>query len=495
MIKCKFQFLIGLLSIVMFYSKVRAQDKVRNHDKSNVLFIVVDDLRPELGCYGNPVIKSPNIDRLAKSGIIFTNAYVNCPVCGPSRSSLLSGIYPSNNRFVEWNCSQDHDIPGVVSLPMHFKNNDYQTVSLGKVYNNFDDGNGSWNKVWRAPITTTEWDYQSKKGIQIFEELNIARYRDAAIRNNNNLPKRGLSFEKPDVPDIAYQDGRVANRAIDELQNFQNSSEPFFLAVGFYKPHLPFNAPQKYWDMYDQQGINLAVNGALPKDAPDAAMFNWAELRTFYGIPQKGALADSTAKSLIHGYYACVSYVDAQIGKVLNELEDLGLAENTIVILCGDNGWFLGEHGFWSKHSNFERAAHVPLIVKVPWMKPGKKTEALVEFVDIYPTLCELFGLKLPFHLQGKSFVPLIEDSDLPWKEAVFYRIGEGETILTNTHAYTEWINIKTGKTYARMLYDHRSDPDENINVCELPENSNIVKFLHEKLTYHIKDRDNLIIR
>jgi arylsulfatase A-like enzyme len=462
--------------------------------KPNVLFIAVDDLRPELGCYGKSYIKSPNIDRLAERGMLFTNAYVNYPVCGPSRASLLSGIYPSSKRFIKWNCSQDEEVPGIVSLPMYFRNNNYQTVSLGKVYNNFEDGKGSWDKNWRAPITTTLWDYQSKEGIRIFEQQNKDRYKNASFQNYNNLPKRGLPYEKPDIPDIAYHDGQIANRAIEELQGFQNSGQPFFLAVGFHKPHLPFNAPEKYWDLYEEKDIKIPSNNYFPKSAPEAAMFNWSELRAYYGIPERGPVSDTMAYNLIHGYYACVSYVDAQIGKVLNALESLGLASNTIIVLWGDNGWFLDEHGFWSKHGNFERAVHIPLIVKVPWDNSGQKVEALIESVDIYPTLCELTGLSLPFHLQGKSFTPLIDNPSQPWKEAIFYRMGKGETILTHNFAYTEWINYKTEKPYARMLYDHLSDPEENINIAELSGNKKIVEELHEKLLKHIKERDKVII-
>jgi arylsulfatase A-like enzyme len=223
-------------------------------------------------------------------------------------------------------------------------------------------------------------------------------------------------------------------------------------------------------------------------------MFNWSELRSYYGIPQDGPLPDTIAKNLIHGYYACVSYVDAQIGKVIDALEELGMAQNTIILLCGDNGWFLGEHGFWSKHSNLERGSHVPLIVKVPWTRQGQESSALVELVDIYPTLCDLAGLNRPFHLQGKSFVPLLENPDQTWKEEVFYRLNEGETILTKTYTYTEWINPKSGKSYARMLYDHRTDPEENVNISELPQSEEVVRLLQKKLYNHLKSRDNIII-
>lgn len=481
------------ISILWLYFMIQAQDvkaqsRAVKPEKPNILFIVVDDLRTELGCYGKSNIYSPNIDRLAKSGIVFTNAYCNYAQCMSSRASLLSGLYPSNTRYTA-GASQDKDTPGIVSLPMYFKNNNYKTVSLGKVYHFFDDGKGSWDKNWRPPVTTTAYgDYQSPESIDIFEKKCKQWQEDLGIRIEDKYPlKFGPYYEKPDVPDILYMDGKIAYKAVEELQNFKNNSEPFFLAVGFHKPHLPFNAPLKYWNMYDRDDFKIPYNYFFPKNAPEAAMSNWEELRRFNGIPQEGPVPDSIAYNLIHGYYACVSYVDAQVGLVLDAVERLGLSNNTIIILLGDHGWFLGEHGFWAKISNFERAVHAPLILKVPWKSLGLKTDALVEFVDIYPTLCDLAGFDLPIHLQGKSFAPLLDNLVLPWKEMVFYRTG-GETILTKNYSYTEWINKKTGEPDARMLYDRKADPDENINIAELLENNKLIKELHEKLHAHLKE-------
>lgn len=449
-------------------------------NQPNVLFIAVDDLRPELGCYGKSQIKSPNIDKLAESGILFTRSFCNIPVCGASRASLLSGLRPNQHRFLNFSCFQDKDVPGVVSLPMHFRNNGYTTVSLGKVYHHETDGMGSWDRVWRpSPSTPTDWlDYQT--------ELNIKTYKSPAAR--------GCPYEKADVPDNAYFDGRIADRAMDELRQFKKEGKPFFLAVGFLKPHLPFNAPKKYWDLYPGEQIRLAPNPFRPEGAPDAAMHNFGELRAYYSIPEKGPVADSTALKLVHGYYACVSYTDAQIGKLLDELDRLGLSKNTIVILWGDHGWHLGEHGLWCKHCNFEKVLHTPLILKAPGMKAGLKSSGMVEYVDIYPSLCELAGLPLPYHLQGRSFVPLIKDPDKPWKEEVYCRWIRGETIITKTHAYTEWFDDKSGRSFARMLYDHTSDPEENVNISEKPDNQNLITVLKEKLLQHIGERDKLII-
>lgn len=464
-----------LILLIVFAGFISAQN-----NKPNVLFIAVDDLRPELACYGQSQIKSPNIDKLAESGLTFNRSYCNIPVCGASRASILSGIRPNRHRFLNFDCWQDKDVPGVVSLPMHFKNNGYTTISLGKVYHHKTDGIGSWNKVWAAPETSQ------------------SNWRDYLTELNVNLEKegktRGNPYENADVGDEAYKDGKIASQAIKELNDFKEKDEPFFLAVGFLKPHLPFNAPKKYWDLYDENKIELADNPYKPKNAPNEAMHTFGELRAYNSIPAKGAVHDSTALKMVHGYYACVSYTDAQIGKVLDELERLGLAENTIVVLWGDHGWNLGDHGLWCKHCNFETALKTPLIIKAPEKNKNIKTEALVEYVDVYPTICNLAGLSQPFHLQGKNMSPLFDNPEQAWKDAVYCRWIKGETIVTKTHTYTEWFDDNTGDVSARMLYSLESDPDENENISEQKENQSLVEELSAKLKKHISERDGIII-
>jgi iduronate 2-sulfatase len=451
--------------------------------KPNVLFIAVDDLRPELGCYGESHIKSPNIDKLAESGLTFNRSYCNIPVCGASRASILSGIRPNRNRFLNYKCWQDKDVPGVVSLPMHFKNNGYTTISLGKIYHHKADGQGSWSETPWAP----KGDWQAQ-GYVLPESHNQIKER------KNGTGVNGPSFEAPDAPDHIYPDGMIADEAIRQIQDFKSSEEPFFLAVGFMKPHLPFNAPKKYWDLYNYDKIQLPLNMQKPKNAPDVCMHNFGELRNYTDVPDKGPMENEFMRKLIHGYYACVSYTDAQIGKVLNELEKQGLAENTIVILWGDHGWHLGEHNMWCKHCNFEKVLHTPLILKAPGKTKNTKTNALVEYVDIYPSLCELAGLAIPFHLQGKSFVPLAEDPKLPWKEEVYCRWVKGETVLTTSHTYTEWFDDKTGEVTDRMLYDLKNDPEETVNISEKKRNRKLVEELSKKIRIHINKRDALII-
>ena len=433
--------------------------------KPNVLFIAVDDLRPQLGCYGHKQMLSPNIDRLASEGVLFTRSYCQVPVCGASRASLLTGVRPTRGRFINYNVWAEKDLPRALSLPKHFKNNGYHTISNGKVFHHSNDCRDSWSEVpWRP------------KG----------PWRNYLLEKNKKLAQKskdgkGPAYESADVPDNAYFDGMIADKAVSDLKRLSNMDKPFFLALGFFKPHLPFNAPKKYWDLYKREKIDLADNPFRPKGAPDAALHNWGELRAYVGIPPKGLLSDELARILIHGYYACVSYTDAQIGRVMDELEKLGLRKNTIVVLWGDHGWNLGEHGLWCKHCNFETSLHSPLIVTAPGIKGSVTSNALTEYIDIYPSLSQLCNLPLPAHLHGKSFVPLLSNPNLPWKQAVFSRYFNGDSVKTDRYRYTEW-RRKDGRTYARMLYDHKTDPHENVNMSELPQNKALVEKLSKML-------------
>ena len=436
--------------------------------RTNVLFIPVDDLRPQLGCYGHTLMISPNIDRLAGEGVIFERAFCSVPVCGASRASLLSGIRPLRDRFVYFDARVDKDAPDAVTIPQLFRRNGYTTVSLGKVYHHLDDDMPGWSEQpWHAPNGS---GYLLEENVRLHES-----------NSKKTPPRSGPAWEGADVDDEAYPDGVMTSRAIAELKKFARSGEPFFLATGYLRPHLPFNSPKKYWDLYDPIQLNLAPNPFRPKGAPAAAMHNFGELRKYAWIPEAGPLPDGMALEMIHGYYASVSYVDAQIGRLLAALKELGLDKNTVVILWGDHGWQLGEHGLWCKHCNFQTSLRAPLLVKVPGISGGKRTSALTEFVDIYPTLCELCGLEPPPSLQGTSFVPLLNNSEKKWKKAVFSCFHNGGSVRTNRYLYTEWTD-KNGRVYARMLYDHQSDPGENVNISELPENREVVKQLSELL-------------
>jgi len=468
----------------------------------NVLFIAVDDLRPSLGCYGDPVAKSPHIDQLAKRGLVFRRAYCQQAVCSPSRTSLLTGLRPDTTRVYDLKTHFRKRVPNVVTLPQLFKNNGYHTQSIGKIYhgvatypfgNRLDDP-PSWSVPGRMPQLHF---YHSPRGMRIAEKW-FKQHRRGLIRRYPALKSltwkdaviRGLPWEAPDVPDSEVIDGRIAEGAINILR--ERRDKPFFLAVGFLKPHVPFIAPKKYYDLYPLSSIRPVVNPFFPKGAPKFAGLNSQEMRVYYGIPQRGPVADEEeARKLYRAYYACVSFVDAQVGRLLAELDRLKLRDNTVVILWGDHGYHLGENGFWCKQTNFELSARAPLIISVPGQKnAGRKTDALVEFVDIYPSLAKICGLSLPADLEGTSFVPLLKNPQRPWKTAAFSQyprrvkgVGHvmGRSIRTDRYRFTEW-TVPKKQFRVIELYDHRTDPQENENVAERPQNTNLIEKLTKQL-------------
>lgn len=446
-------------------------------DRPNVLFIAVDDLRPELGCYGKQHIHSPCIDQLAKSGVLFEQAYCMVPTCGASRASLMTGIRPSKKRFVSYQAIAEKDAPGITTFNTHFKNNGYHTVSLGKIFHNAKDNAEGWSEpAWRT------------KGIPWYRRPENHDLHET--RQKLGSRKRGPAWEWADVEDNAYADGVIAERAIADLNRLNDNTEPFFLAVGFLKPHLPFIAPEKYWDLYDHEQIQLPDNYYAPKDAPENSIHTSGELRSYAGIPAKGPVSDEAARNLIHGYYACVSYTDALIGKLLNELDRLKLSDNTVVVLWGDHGWNLGEHTLWCKHSCYETSMQIPLIVRAPGIAGGQRRSNLVESIDMYPTLCELTGLPLPKHLQGTSLVSLINDRNAAWKSAAVGRFQNGDTIRTDAFRFTEYTD-KKGKQTSRMLYRHDTDPNENVNIAGV--NSASTTALTEEL-HRLMGRDGNLL-
>ena len=440
---------IATLSVLGAVSEVRADEDA---SRPNVLFIAIDDLRPELNCYGKTHIQSPNIDALARSGVLFERSYCMVPTCGASRASLMTGLRPSKGRFVNYLTRADKDAPGITTLNTHFRNNGYFTLSNGKVFHHRDDSEAGWSEpAWRNRATS----------------YHLERSRKVQGRKNAKGKKlRGPAFESSDSSDDQHGDGMTAAKAIKDLQRLADQDKPFFLAVGFNKPHLPFVAPKRYWDLYNHDRIKLPENYNVPKDAPAEAIHSSGELRAYYGIPATGPVSDETARDLIHGYYACVSFVDAQVGRVLSELDRLDLAEETIVVLWGDHGWNLGDHTLWCKHSCFESSMHAPLIVRAPGIKGGARTPGLTEFIDIYPTLCDLAGLDKPPHLQGQSFVPLLLDPARAWKDAAIGRFQAGDTIRTDQYRFSQYQSAD-GRPVARQLYYHQIDPHENTKLAE----------------------------
>ena len=456
--------LMTLVSAVVLPSCFCACQK---QEKMNVLFIIADDLRPELGCYGFPV-KSPNIDQLAAQGTVFHRAYCSVPVSGASRASLLTGTRPTRYRFVNYDAFAQTDNPQAETLPNYFRKNGYYTIARGKVFHYPMDSGFSWNELWSPYDTCFFWrDYQLPENIELDKKGGF---------NYGSYP-----FEMADVDDTTYYDGKTLKHVLADLEHVKKMKQPFFLAVGFRKPHLPFNAPKKYWDLYRREDFQLPDNYRNPNGSiPKLAYHNFGELRGYYGIPAEGEIPDSIAISLLHGYHACISYVDYLTGQILSELERLDMRKNTIVVLIGDNGWNLGEHGLWCKHANFHTSLSVPMIVSVPGMKQGQHTQSFTEFIDIFPTLLDLCGLKPLPQLEGKSFVPVLNDENHVIKEYAVCKWKNGLTLRMGNYSYTEWRDDQD-KVITRMLFDYAVDPAENNNIAELPENKDLVNMLSLK--------------
>ena len=466
--------------------------------KYNVLFIAVDDLRPELGCYGVPHIKTPNIDALAQRGTVFNRAYCQQAVCSPSRTSLLTGRRPDTCKVYDLQTHFRLHLPDVVTLPEYFKQHGYHAQSFSKIYHGGLDDPQSWSvPSWRPkhpdygkPETLAELETQKKK-MQAehkgpYTEI-LQKDPKTGIPLKLSPPKwriRGPAWEDPDVPDNALRDGETADKAIETLREIKDKQ--FFLAVGFCKPHLPFVAPKKYFDLYPPDKIRLPDNYFPPKDVPEIALHNWGELRNYSDIPKKEPLSEVRALELIRAYYAATSYVDAQIGRLIDELDKLGLRDDTVIVLWGDHGWHLGDHSLWCKHSNFEVATRSPLIFSAPGQKnPGARTDALTEFVDIYPTLCDLCDLPIPEGLEGTSLFPVMKDPNRVWKQAAFSQYPRGKvmgySMRTDRYRYTEW--AEPGKSPVGVeLYDYEDDPKGNVNIANRPENKELVVKLSEML-------------
>jgi arylsulfatase A-like enzyme len=460
--------------------------------RKNILFIAVDDLRPELGCYGHPMIKSPNIDSLAKSGVLFERTYCQQAVCGPTRASLLTGRRPDTTKVYDLKTHIRTTMPDVITLQQHFKNNGYFSEGIGKLFHVGLEDEASYSVPHRQGKGNA---YALEENIKLLKESGkISKNGNSEDGATESTRMRANATECADVPDEFYIDGNIAKLALESLNklapNAKSKSEkekqPFFLGVGFRKPHLPFCAPKKYWDLYDRSKIQMPYPDK-PKNAPDIAFTTWGELRSYSDIPDVGPCDEAKTRELIHGYYACVSYMDAQVGKLLTELDRLDLRKDTIVILWGDHGWKLGEYSQWSKHTNFELDTHVPMIISDPDFPKGIRTNALTEFVDIYPTLSELCGLPLPQGLEGTSFVPLMNDPNKPWKKAAFSQYPRpknmmGYSMRTDQYRYTEWIDRNTREVKFQELYDLKNDPICKESIVFKEENAELVKSLHEMM-------------
>jgi arylsulfatase A-like enzyme len=450
----------------------------------NVLFIAIDDLRPELGCYGDKHIISPNIDALAKSGVRFDRAYCQQAICGPSRASILTGLRPDSTQIHGNHTHFRTHYPDIITLPQHFKNHGYHTRAMGKIYHGVFP-KGSSRTVADTFGDVPSWSipafrpgpryYYTEEGISAAKDIYKKIYKPKKQPDPDDWTKKlvfGPATEAPDVADSVLYDGQVADRAVQSLAELsRNPAEPFFLAVGFIKPHSPYIAPKKYWDLYDPAKIKITGQTEFPEDAPRIALHGSGELRRYTDQSKSGPITDAMQRRVKHAYYACISYIDAQIGKVLAALENQGLSDNTIVVLWGDHGYHLGEQNLWGKTTNFELDTRVPLIVRVPGRAGnGSSSQALVELVDLYPTLADLCDLPVSPILEGSSLSPLLDVPSRQWKSAAFSQYTRGQTrgysVRTDTHRYTEWLTASKVTDRELYEYDEASYPIEPSNLA-----------------------------
>lgn len=467
-----------LIIFILVFLNCKGPAAEQKPQKANILLLYIDDLRPELASFGVPQIHSPNIDALAEKGIKFTNAYCNVPVCGASRASMLTGMLPTKNRFLDYKTFVEEETPEAVTLPQLFRKNGYTTISNGKIYHHLDDRETDWNEVWRPyafdknnkGLAPTDYWQSLWKDYQ--NPTNISNYKNTDT---------GPAYESADVTDSIYIDGLLTEKVIRDLKKLKKSGKPFFLSAGFISPHLPFNAPKKYWDLYDRNTIMQPQNyNYIPADAPKMSISNWSEMRSYSNIPKQGQVSDSLAIDLIHGYYATVSYTDALIGKILNELKEQELDKNTVVIFVSDHGYNLQEHTQWTKFTNYNTSTQVPLIIYNPLSKSKGTTNALTALVDVYPTLAEICEIEIPKkQLDGTSLVSILNNPNLEGKKHVFIKKGNGFTLKTRDFSYTEFIKSKDNLIMVRMLYDHRATKIENVNIVNQKEFKNTVSELN----------------
>ncbi len=457
--------------------------------KPNVLFLVVDDLRTSVGIFGDKLAVTPHIDALGSRGTVFLNAHCQIAICNPSRASVMTGLRPDTIKVWGLNKHFRKEKPKVVTLPQLFKNHGYYTHSIGKVYH----GSGPPSVDKPSWSDAPEFDHCTK--------------RDQYVLAKNRTGKKAAASESANCRETDYIDGKVADAAIRKLREIKDRGEPFFLAVGFRKPHMPFAAPAKYWAMHDRAALAKPRNPKTPDGAPEIAGHDWREARGYTDVPNKGDMPDEKTAELRHGYYAATSYVDAQIGRVLAELKRLGLDENTVISLYGDHGFHIGEHNLWGKLTNYDFGTHAPLLFASPFQKDkGGVVRRAVEFLDIYPTVADLCSLPKPAALEGESLTSVLDNHDAALKNfavsqfarPVSYNFTKkkpenmGYTIRDDRYRYTQWITFKGGAVLAEEFYDYAKNDVELTNRVDEPEYAEAVKRLKKKLQRIIRGQEDL---
>lgn len=504
---------VGRLMILVLFSLfgcTKTEEK-----RFNVLFISIDDLRPSLGVYDDPIAISPNIDQLASEGITLREAFCQSAVCAPSRASLMTGLRPDSTRVWHLGDKFREINPQTVTMPQHFSKFGYHTVNIGKIFHNYMPDSTSWDEPDLRPSQYIKEDWLGRDGetFYISEQVN----KSQKVKRDSLLKLRpiryadgwntGSAWEAADVHDTMYYDGAQNELAKRVLTRLSTSQEPFFMGLGYFRPHLPFAVPKKYWDLYDRDKMSLANNPDIPEDAPLQSMNSMYELRHYDGFNHIGhptssfRMSEDTVRILRQGYYASVSYVDALIGDLVAHLKEIGIYENTVIVLWGDHGWKLGDHNSWGKMTNYNIDLKVPVIIRTPYQeKRGVQTHAITELVDLFPTLCELTGINIPDYMQGQSLVPLMTNPEQDWKSAAFSQFHRrpkvsadgkrymGYSINTKDYHYVEWYswNHKTGTKgdfKGAELYDRNRDPYEKTNIADDSNMNALKKQLGKKLS------------
>lgn len=486
------QILVAAFSLSVLAHAGPLANRVDADDRPNVLWVVADDLRPQLGCYGDVIAKSPNIDRFATAALRLEHAYTQSAVCSPSRNSMLSGLRPNTTGLRGFGVKLREVVPDIVTLPQHFKNHGYESRAFGKIFHIYDEsmlGDEDDEESWSEPTRWPEVPVWGPEQNAVRDRL-IAEAKQAGKEFNHphDWP-RAETWDDSDVPDDQMQDGDTTAAVEKYLASRRGKKEPFFLAVGFLRPHLPFNAPKRYWDLYDPKELALPTFRKLPKNAPPWAV-NQGLVRNYHNMPTLEDADTAFLQRYLHAYLACISYVDACFGRVMTALRESGHAENTIVVFLGDHGYQMGEYNSWGhKHSNFEISTRSPLLISTPKMRrAGASSREMVEFLDLYPTLCELADLPKPGHLEGISFAKLL-DAESPGRDAACSEMNRrgrlGRSIRTAEFRYTEWRDAKNDLV-ASELYDHRRDTVpgqlETDNVVDDPTLSDAVTRLSRRL-------------
>jgi arylsulfatase A-like enzyme len=506
-------FLLQLTFLTLIGTQLIAQQS----SKPNVLFIAIDDLKPELGCYGNKLVKTPNIDRLAKMGTVFLSNYCQQAVCGPTRASLMTGMRPDVTKVWDLKTKMRDMNPDILTIPQYLISQGYATAGVGKIYHPSCVDKKSDEQSWTVPyIKALASDYANGLGEPAFKHYQSPALKALAaergvVKGNGKTEKHengdnpvsgkpGPATECLDLPDNAYEDGVTALKGKAQMIAFSKAKQPFFMAVGFHKPHLPFVSPKKYWDLYKREDMPLAPFQQHAANEVFIAYESSGELRNYSDIPEfttftkeelRAGLKPEKQKELVHGYYAAISYTDAQVGILLNTLDSLGTLNNTIIVLWGDHGWHLGDHDMWGKHTNFEQATRSPLIIAAPGLKPGK-TNSMTEHIDVFPTICDLAGTPIPAVLQGKNLKPMMQNNKASVKEFSmsqyprklkgdeFKKLGYangklmGYSLRNDKYRYTLWMNnnytsaetFDQSRVYAVEMYDYVKDPLEKENVA-----------------------------